>query len=48
MSAVPNLNGLNAPVTDGFEVWLGERPRWLQTAAKNLIETKSSLQMTRS
>lgn len=40
MTAVPNLNALNAPVTDDFEVWLGERTRWLQTAAKNLIETK--------
>ncbi len=25
---------------DGFEVWIGERSRWLQTAAKMLIETK--------
>ncbi|ROM82694.1 hypothetical protein BK654_00675 [Pseudomonas brassicacearum] len=38
--AVPDLNGLDAPVTDDFEAWLGERSRWLQTAAKNLIETK--------
>lgn len=36
----PNLNGQNAPVIDEFEAWLGERSRWLQTAAKNLIETK--------
>ncbi|WP_024668043.1 AAA family ATPase [Pseudomonas syringae] len=38
--AVPNVNGLGTPVTDDFEAWLGERSRWLQTAAKNLIETK--------
>ncbi|AGL84185.1 AAA family ATPase [Pseudomonas protegens] len=37
---VPDLNGLDAPVADDFEIWLGERSRWLQTAAKNLIETK--------
>ncbi|UQW68679.1 hypothetical protein [Pseudomonas avellanae] len=38
--AVPNVSGLGMPVTDDFEAWLGERNRWLQTAAKNLIETK--------
>ena len=38
--AVPNLNGLDASINDDFETWLGERSRWLQTAAKNLIETK--------
>lgn len=37
---VPDLNGLDAPIADDFETWLGERSRWLQTAAKNLIETK--------
>lgn len=40
MSAVQDLDGQGAPVVDEFEVWLGERNRWLQTAAKNLIETK--------
>ncbi|WP_338920191.1 AAA family ATPase [Pseudomonas silesiensis] len=40
MSAVQGFGGQGAPVVDEFEVWLGERPRWLQTAAKNLIETK--------
>ncbi|MFL1391700.1 AAA family ATPase, partial [Pseudomonas tritici] len=40
MAAVPNLNGIDAPVVDEFEAWLGGRSRWLQTAAKNLIETK--------
>ncbi|MCF5517451.1 AAA family ATPase, partial [Pseudomonas sp. PA-3-6E] len=37
---VPDLNGLDAPIVDDFETWLGERSRWLQTAAKNLIDTK--------
>jgi energy-coupling factor transporter ATP-binding protein EcfA2 len=37
---IPDLNGLDAPVADDFETWLGERNRWLQTAAKHLIETK--------
>ncbi len=26
---------------DDFEVWLGERSRWLQTAAHQLIENKA-------
>lgn len=31
----------SSPVAaDGFEVWLSERSKWLQTAAKNLIETR--------
>lgn len=38
--AAPDSKGLHTPVPDDFEVWLGERSRWLQTAAKNLIETK--------
>lgn len=40
--AVKDLNGLDASIPDDFETWLGERTRWLQTAAKNLIETKKS------
>lgn len=40
MAAVPDLGGQIAPVVDDFETWLGERSRWLQTAAKHLIETK--------
>jgi energy-coupling factor transporter ATP-binding protein EcfA2 len=42
MAAVPDLGGQIAPVVDDFETWLGERSRWLQTAAKNLIETKKA------
>jgi energy-coupling factor transporter ATP-binding protein EcfA2 len=38
--AVPDLNGVEAPIVDDFETWLGGRSRWLQTAAKNLIDTK--------
>lgn len=37
---VSELKALDAPIADEFETWLGERSRWLQTAAKNLIETK--------
>lgn len=40
MSAIQDLGGQGTPAVDEFEVWLGERNRWLQTAAKNLIETK--------
>lgn len=32
--------GNGAHVVDEFELWLSERNRWIQTAAKNLIETK--------
>ncbi|MGH8417879.1 MAG: AAA family ATPase [Pseudomonas sp.] len=37
MSAVQDQG---VPVVNEFEAWLGERSRWLQTAAKNLIDTK--------
>jgi energy-coupling factor transporter ATP-binding protein EcfA2 len=39
------MNGLGKPVLaldekDGFELWLEERPKWLQTAAHKIIEMK--------
>lgn len=40
MAVVQELGEEDVPVVDAFESWLGERNRWLQTAAKNLIDTK--------
>ncbi len=40
MTGGQELGEEDVPVVDAFEGWLGERNRWLQTAAKNLIETK--------
>jgi energy-coupling factor transporter ATP-binding protein EcfA2 len=34
------LAGAIRGAQDDFEVWLGERHRWMQSAAKNLIESK--------
>lgn len=40
MAVVQELGEEDVPVVDAFEGWLGERNRWLQTAAKILIDTK--------
>lgn len=40
MSGLQELGSQDAFLVDDFESWLGERSRWLQTAAKNLIDTK--------
>lgn len=40
MSGLQEVGSNGAHVVDEFESWLSERNRWIQTAAKNLIETK--------
>ena len=35
-----NIETQQTPVPDSFETWIGERPKWLQSAARLLIDSK--------